>query len=66
MSGLMLVVEAQPLPSIFQSHLDSPAGFAVQEAANGQKQVGLSSLYLSDGTHSFGAAFPEDQPLVYM
>lgn len=41
------------------------------KAANGQKlkkkkKAGLFSLYLSDGTHSFGAAFPEDQPLVYM
>lgn len=30
------------------------------------KKVGLLSLYLSDGTHSFGAALTEDQPLVYM
>lgn len=32
----------------------------------GKKKVGLFSLYLSDGTHSFGAAFTEDQALVYM
>lgn len=32
----------------------------------GKTQVGFGSLYLSDGTHSFGAAFPKHQPLVYM
>lgn len=32
----------------------------------GKKKVRLFSLYLSDGTHSFGAAFTEDQTLVYM
>lgn len=32
----------------------------------GKKKVGLFSLYLSDGTHSFGTAFTEDQTLVYM
>lgn len=48
--------------------LSSPAGFSAPKAANGQKKkkAGLFSLYLSDGTHSFGAAFTEDQPLVYM
>lgn len=66
MSGLTFVIEGHPLPSIIQSHLDSPAGFSVPKVANGQKKVGLFSLYLSDGTHSFGAAFTEDQTLVYM
>lgn len=32
----------------------------------GKKKVGLFNLYLGDGTHSFGAAFTEDQTLVYM
>lgn len=32
----------------------------------GKKKVGVFSLYLSDGTHSFGAAFTENQALVYM
>lgn len=66
MSGLMFVIEGQPLPSIFQSYPDSPAGFSVPKVANGQQKVRLFSLYLSDGTHSFGAAFTEDQTLVYM
>jgi len=59
---MTFVIEGRPLPSIFQS----PAGFSVPKVVNGQKNLGLWSLYLSDGTHSFGAAFTEDQTLVYM